>query len=112
MNLRDEVERAWLSTLGIDHVDHDKSFFDAGGTSFLVAKLLVRLRALEPGLKVAEIFRYPTISSFVESREGPVDEPATGPSETSGPSTDRAPGPGSSFETVADRFRAARAVTR
>jgi amino acid adenylation domain-containing protein len=69
MNILDQVERAWLDTLGVDAVEHDVNFFDAGGNSFLLAKLHLRLQRIEPELPITDLFRYPSIETFVASRE-------------------------------------------
>jgi len=69
MNILDQVERAWLDTLGIDAVEHDVNFFDAGGNSLLLAKLHLRLQRIEPELPITDLFRYPSIETFVASRE-------------------------------------------
>jgi len=57
-----KVASVWLRLLHLDNIPLDVSFFDAGGTSLLAARLAVELRKLYGRrIPVAMIFQYPTI---------------------------------------------------
>ncbi|MFG3309797.1 acyl carrier protein [Streptomyces wuyuanensis] len=60
--------RAWCETLEVSGVeDDDQNFFEAGGTSILLAHLQRRLSAgYGFRVPVREIFKHPTISGIVE----------------------------------------------
>jgi amino acid adenylation domain-containing protein/thioester reductase-like protein len=59
------VAEAWSEVLGVGTVSTDVNFFDLGGNSLLVARLVARLaRQFDVTLPVEEIFRVPTIAGI------------------------------------------------
>jgi hypothetical protein len=63
---RDAIEvsiaRIWRELLGRDHVGLDDNFFDAGGTSLLIAEAYQRLVAeLRLEVSVVDLFQHPTV---------------------------------------------------
>ena len=72
---RNDLERAigevWREVLGLERVGVRESFFEAGGSSLLIARLQSRLRqALGRDIPFVELFRHPTIESLARSLEG------------------------------------------
>ncbi len=61
------VAAAWGEVLGIDKIGTHDNFFDLGGNSLLLLMLIGRLqKKLQRDISIIEIFRDPTISSFVK----------------------------------------------
>jgi amino acid adenylation domain-containing protein len=57
----------WKELLRIDKVGIDDSFFDLGGHSLLLIRMLGKLKShFEKELSVVDFFRYPTINKLVE----------------------------------------------
>ncbi|MCQ9178693.1 non-ribosomal peptide synthetase [Streptomyces sp. IBSBF 2953] len=83
-DLTGRVRHCWESVLG-HPVRTDATFFDQGGTSLLVITLVELLREVlgpEHSFAVADLFRHPTVDSFVDAlrdRAKPRDEPAPNP---------------------------------
>jgi non-ribosomal peptide synthetase-like protein len=50
----------FAKTLGVDSVEADSNFFELGGTSIKVAKLVVQLRSMHPNATVVDVYRNPT----------------------------------------------------
>jgi amino acid adenylation domain-containing protein len=78
---RNDLERAigavWCEVLQLDRIGVQESFFEAGGSSLLVARLQNRLReAIGREVPVVELFRHPTIESLARSLEGEASPPA------------------------------------
>jgi amino acid adenylation domain-containing protein len=78
---RNDLERAigavWREVLQLDRIGVQESFFEAGGSSLLVARLQSRLRqAIGREVPVVELFRHPTIESLARSLEGEAPPPA------------------------------------
>lgn len=78
-----EVSKVWADVIGIDvsEVDTDTSFFDLGGNSFLLIKLVDELNSvLGVETNIVALLEYSTIEEFVShcnSRpEGAESEPA------------------------------------
>jgi amino acid adenylation domain-containing protein len=72
---RNDLERAigavWREVLQLDRVGVRESFFEAGGSSLLIARLQSRLRqAIGRDIPFVELFRHPTIESLARSLEG------------------------------------------
>jgi amino acid adenylation domain-containing protein len=72
---RNDLERAigevWREVLGLERVGVRESFFEAGGSSLLIARLQSRLRqAIGRDIPFVELFRHPTIESLSRSLEG------------------------------------------
>ncbi|KIA64277.1 hybrid non-ribosomal peptide synthetase/type I polyketide synthase [Nocardia vulneris] len=60
-----EIRRMWCEVLGRDAVGLDEPFFEAGGTSLLLAQLQQRLTDLfDAEVDIADLFEYPTIRAF------------------------------------------------
>ncbi|WP_280441974.1 non-ribosomal peptide synthetase/type I polyketide synthase [Nocardia brasiliensis] len=60
-----EIHRMWCEVLGRDAVGLDEPFFEAGGTSLLLAQLQQRLSDLfDTEIDIADLFEYPTIRAF------------------------------------------------
>jgi amino acid adenylation domain-containing protein len=69
VNPRSDVERllagVWRDVLQLERVSVEDNFFDVGGHSLLLIKVLERLRALLPvELSVLDLFRFPTIATL------------------------------------------------
>lgn len=65
------VAKIWSELLGIEKVGIDDSFFDLGGHSLLLLRLLAKLRShFGRELRVPDLFAYPTIRSMVEYAAG------------------------------------------
>lgn len=78
-HLEKELGALWQSLLGLDRISIFDNFFDLGGHSLLLLKVLSAARNLTPKeLSLADLFRYPTIASlaeFLSARgESPVHE--------------------------------------
>jgi amino acid adenylation domain-containing protein/thioester reductase-like protein len=59
------VAEQWSKVLGVETVDIHTGFFDLGGDSLLVARLVARLaRQFDVTLPVEEIFRVPTVAGI------------------------------------------------
>lgn len=65
----DFVSEAFARTLGLPAVSRTDNFFDLGGTSIKVARLVVELRQHFPTIKVADVYRFPT-SQELEAEVG------------------------------------------
>ncbi|HEU4557489.1 MAG TPA: amino acid adenylation domain-containing protein [Longimicrobium sp.] len=62
------VSEAWCKVLGVERVGVNANFFEIGGHSLLLAQLQEKLEALlGREVKLVEVFRYPTVRSFVAS---------------------------------------------
>ncbi|HKI03363.1 MAG TPA: amino acid adenylation domain-containing protein, partial [Thermoanaerobaculia bacterium] len=77
---RNDLERAiaavWREVLELDRVGVEDNFFEAGGSSLLLARLQSRLReALGREIPFVELFRHPTIESLARSLEGEAPPP-------------------------------------
>ncbi|MEU7576195.1 amino acid adenylation domain-containing protein [Streptomyces sp. NPDC041068] len=84
-----QVRLVWERVLGrpVAPTDHDTTFFDLGGTSAGVLRVLAALRPDHPGLTIGDLFRHTTLRSLAEhmARPGkaPVPEPRTTKDTTS-----------------------------
>jgi acyl carrier protein len=57
------IAKIWSETLGIDEIGTDDNFFDLGGDSILVSKVVSTVnRAFPWGLSVREFFEAPTVA--------------------------------------------------
>lgn len=69
--LEREVMAVWKETLGVDDLSVDDNFFDIGGHSLLVVRMHRRLKErLEAHIALTDLYRFPTIRTFAESRDG------------------------------------------
>jgi len=65
------VASVWKEVLGVDKIGIHDNFFDLGGNSLLLVTLIGRLQnKLQRDISIIEIFRDPTISTFVRRLEG------------------------------------------
>jgi len=69
--LQRQLAAVWSNVLGAEHVGLHENFFDLGGHSLLVVRILNRLR-LELGrsVTVAEFFKHPTVAGLADFLEG------------------------------------------
>lgn len=67
--LQEAIAALWCEVLDVPAVGVDDNFFDFGGTSLTLARLHSRLAELGYHGPLTDLFRYPTISSFVEAFE-------------------------------------------
>ena len=54
------IESVFAKLLGLSAVQGDTNFFEHGGTSIKVARLVVELRENYPSIRVADVYRHPT----------------------------------------------------
>lgn len=63
--LEKKISAVWREVLNVDRVGVHDNFFDLGGSSLLVARVLAKLNgALGTELAIVSLFQYPTISSL------------------------------------------------
>ncbi len=77
-----EVERTtaeiWQEVLGVPKVGRDDNFFDLGGTSMLIIRVLRRLRqAFAKEISVVDLFRYTTVRTLAQHLTGGVNQSST-----------------------------------
>ncbi len=59
------VASVWRQVLAMEHIGIDEIFFDLGGDSLLLVKLLSQLRMkVSPDIAIIDLFRYPKIRSL------------------------------------------------
>ncbi|MBW2401208.1 MAG: LLM class flavin-dependent oxidoreductase, partial [Deltaproteobacteria bacterium] len=69
-DIEQKVAEVWCHLLGRDNVGIDNNFFDLGGHSLLVVQLSMQLQQkLERKIPLVDLYRSPTIRSFVASLE-------------------------------------------
>lgn len=56
----------WADLLNVPHVDIHTHFFEAGGNSLLAVQVMNRLRSIEAGLSVIDLFEHPTVASLAQ----------------------------------------------
>ncbi|WP_406466493.1 amino acid adenylation domain-containing protein [Streptomyces hirsutus] len=94
------IHQVWESVLGLPVQDRDAPFFELGGTSYGVLRVLAALRAEHPRLTVADLFRHTTARALAAHLDR-----ATPPGD-SDPAPTRAPAPGASPTTGQARAEA------
>ncbi|WP_197685445.1 non-ribosomal peptide synthetase [Nitrospira japonica] len=68
------IAEIWKDALGVAAVGRQDNFFDLGGHSLLLAKILTSLRSLSRRpLAMLDLFRYPTVQSLAAYLEGSGD---------------------------------------
>ena len=68
--LEKQIAEVWCAVLGREQVGVDSNFFDLGGHSLLVVRLTRELKEkLERAVSLTDLYRFPTIRSYVESLE-------------------------------------------
>lgn len=85
--LQTDTERAiadiWKKILGRESVGGQDNFFDLGGHSLLLTKVLTQVRAIsERPLAMVDLFQYPTVQALAAYLNG--DGPSIGHNEASG----------------------------
>jgi len=83
---RNERERAvaavWEGVLGIPRVGIYDNFFDLGGHSLLLPKVLTKVRELTGRpVSMVDLFRYPTVQALAAAIAGPHEDAAEKPSD-------------------------------
>ncbi|MGV9884071.1 non-ribosomal peptide synthetase [Streptomyces sp. NPDC003006] len=71
----DAVRRAWERVLGAPVADLDTTFFDLGGTSAALLRVLVLLTDRYPELTAAELFRHTTVRGLARRLDAPPGDP-------------------------------------
>jgi amino acid adenylation domain-containing protein len=66
----ERVCQVWEAVLGRPVPDHDATFFELGGTSHGLLRVLAALRTGRPGLTVADLFRHTTARSLAAHLDG------------------------------------------
>jgi amino acid adenylation domain-containing protein len=65
------VASVWRQVLGMEHIGLDENFFDLGGDSLLLIKLLSQLREkVSPNIATIDLFRYPKIRLLAAFLDG------------------------------------------
>ncbi|GAA1964962.1 LD-carboxypeptidase [Kitasatospora viridis] len=101
----EQVAAAWTAAFdGVRHPD-SANFFDLGGTSQQLLRVVAELRELPAGGQVTaqDLYRHPTIRALADAlaaRTGP----AAGPDGPTGPRTPAAVGPGDTIRIVSPGF--------
>lgn len=63
--LEQKIAEAWARVLGMNRIGLNDNFFDLGGHSLLLVRLLGQLRAnVSPELSLMDLFRYPTVRAL------------------------------------------------
>lgn len=76
-NVEERIAGAWREVLQRDRVSIDDNFFDVGGHSLLLIKVLERLRSLSPvEISVLDLFRFPTIAALASEISSRAAKPA------------------------------------
>jgi hypothetical protein len=69
--LERKVVAVWRDVLGLSSLASDETFFDAGGTSLLAARLACRLEnALHRPVSASDLFVYPTPRDLARALRG------------------------------------------
>ena len=75
------IARIWEEALGLHVVGLQENFFDLGGHSLLLPKVLTQVRALtQREVSMVDLFRYPTVealAAFVSTDGAPIIEAGT-----------------------------------
>lgn len=68
---QDEIAEAWCAVLGLPSVDRERSFFDVGGHSLLMAKVQQRLETtLGRRIPLSTMYEHPTVGSLARALAG------------------------------------------
>jgi amino acid adenylation domain-containing protein len=75
------ITKVWQELLQVENVGIHDNFFDLGGHSMLMAQVRSRLReVINRDVSMVDMFKYPTIDSFVRSlNQGASEEPLSRP---------------------------------
>jgi non-ribosomal peptide synthetase-like protein len=69
--LTERLRREWARLLGTE-ADDDANFFELGGTSVAVARLVAGLREHHPLMSVSDVYQHPTISGLHDLLSGAI----------------------------------------
>jgi len=70
------IVEIWKDALGVAAIGRQDNFFDLGGHSLLLAKVLTSLRPLSRRpLAMLDLFRYPTVQSLAVYLDGSANSP-------------------------------------
>jgi NAD(P)-dependent dehydrogenase (short-subunit alcohol dehydrogenase family) len=70
-DLERTIARVWEQVLNVSEVDARTTFFDAGGSSLLMAKVYGKLKTVLPhSMSMTEMFRYPTVAALAAHLSG------------------------------------------
>jgi len=65
--MEEKLAQIWAEALGVDRVGRHDNFFDLGGHSLLVVRVVTRLRqTFGVEVTIRDLFTYPRFSSFIE----------------------------------------------
>ena len=65
--MEEKLAQIWAEALGVDRVGRHDNFFDLGGHSLLVVRMVTRLRqTFGVEVTIRDLFTYPRFSSFIE----------------------------------------------
>ncbi|MFF3412466.1 amino acid adenylation domain-containing protein [Streptomyces sp. NPDC002742] len=73
------VAEVWRSVLGAPVADQEATFFELGGNSHGVLRVLAALRGAFPQLRAADLFQYTTLRTLSAHLERDAARPAAGP---------------------------------
>jgi amino acid adenylation domain-containing protein/non-ribosomal peptide synthase protein (TIGR01720 family) len=62
--VEERVAAVWREVLGVSEVGVHDNFFELGGNSLLLVRVHGELRGLKDGLRVVDLFRYPTLEAL------------------------------------------------
>ena len=83
------LARLWQQVLGVDTVSLEANFFDAGGTSLTLARLLSRINTdLGAQLSLVSLYEYPSIATLARHL-GELDDPPAEPPAAAPDASDR-----------------------
>ena len=73
----ESLTEIWQRLLGHPSIGVDDNFFDLGGDSLLITRVLARIRqALKTNLSLVDMYQYPTINALARHLTQPVAESA------------------------------------
>jgi len=64
-----KISKIWTSVLGIPNIGVNQNFFELGGQSLKVLLLAEKLQKEGYSLNTMDLYKYPTISSFLEFQQ-------------------------------------------
>lgn len=65
-----KLAEIWCEVLGLSHVAPDENFFDLGGNSLLMTRVLVKLNTIGIDIPIMTMFKHPTIRSLSNHLNG------------------------------------------
>ena len=73
--LEKQVAESWRSVLGVPEVGVHDNFFDLGGNSLLLVRVLSGLQTIRNDLRMVDLFRYTTIEALAGYLSAPSEAP-------------------------------------